>query len=117
MKVSALGVEEQRVNVIADFVDPPKKRPTVGDAYRIEARIVVWEANDVLKIPAGALFRDGDDWAVFMLESGRAELRKVRVGKNNGLEAEIIDGLTGGAQVIVNPSDRVRAGVLVAKRL
>jgi len=116
LKVSALGVEEQRVNVIADFVDAPEKRPAVGDAYRIEARIVIWEAKDVLKVPAGALFREGNDWAVFLYESGRAKLQKVQSGKNNGLEAEVRVGLTENAQVIVNPSDRVRDDILVAPR-
>ena len=87
LKISALGVEEQRVNVIADFVDPPEKRATLGDAYRIEARIVISEADNVLKVPAGALFRRGEEWAIFVSERGRAMLRHVKIGRRNDLEA------------------------------
>ena len=71
-KISALGVEEQRVNVIIDFADPATARKALGDAYRVEVRIVVWEEADVLKVPVGSLFRRGDDWAVFLIDGGRA---------------------------------------------
>jgi len=108
LKISALGVEEQRVNVIVDFTDPLEKRPTLGDAYRVEARIVVWESGDVLKIPVGALFREGEDWAVFVTVEGRAKLQRVTVGQRNDLEAEITQGLAAGAQVIMHPSDKVQ---------
>lgn len=116
LKISALGVEEQRVWVIADFVDPPEKRLTLGDAFRVEARIITWEGTDVLKVPAGALFRKGEKWAVFALTNGRAHLRLVTVGKSNGLETEIIDGLSEGDQVVVHPSDRIHEGVRVVAR-
>ena len=113
LKVSALGVEEQRVNIIIDLIDPPSERPTLGDGYRVEARIVVWEGHDILKVPAGALFRRGDDWAVFVIENGRAVLRRVQVGRSDGLEMQVIDGLNEQDQVILHPTDRVEAGVRV----
>lgn len=116
LKISALGVEEQRVWVIADFVDPPAQRQTLGDGYRVEARIVIWEGTDVLKVPAGALFRHGDGWAVFGAAHGKAVLRPVRVGKNNGLEAEVLEGLAENDPVIVHPSDKIKDGVAVVPR-
>ncbi len=115
-KISALGVEEQRVWVIADFVDPPAKRKTLGDGYRVEARIVIWEGSDVLKVPAGALFRQGDGWAVFGVADGKAVLRPVRIGKNNGLEAEVLDGVAENDPVIVHPSDKIKEQVAVVPR-
>lgn len=116
MKKSALGVEEQRVNVIIDFLDPPAKRARLGDAYRVEARIVIWSADDVLKAPAGALFRSGDDWAVFVIEDGRARLRRVQVGRGNALETEITAGLDEGAAIILHPGDKIQDGTRVAAR-
>jgi HlyD family secretion protein len=117
LKVSALGVEEQRVNVIADFTDAHEKRKALGDAYRIEARIVVWEAADAVKVPAGALFRDpSGQWAVYALRDGRATLTPVNVGRSNGLEAEVLDGLAPGDQVVLHPSDRVTPGVRIVGR-
>lgn len=113
LKISALGVEEQRVNVIADFVDPVEKRITLGDAYRIEARIVVSEANDVVKAPASALFRRGEEWAVFTAERGRALLRIVKVGRRNDLEAELISGLGENEDVITHPSDKLHDGARI----
>lgn len=109
-KVSPLGVEEQRVNVVGDFVDPPK---TVGDRYRVEARIVLWEGERVLKVPAGALFRRGDGWAVFAVRDGRARLREVGLGQRNGDEAQILTGLREGEAVVVHPGDRIVDGVRV----
>lgn len=115
-KVSALGVEEQRVNVIADFLAAPENRPRLGDGYRVEARIVEWESDDVLIMPAGALFRDGDHWAVFAVESGRARLRRVRIGHHNGREAELLEGLTAGAAVVQHPGDLLSDGTRVRPR-
>lgn len=109
-KISALGVEEQRVNVIGDIVTPPEQRRGLGDGFRVEARIVMWEGENVLKVPAGALFRRGQEWHVFVLVNGRAELRAVKVGHSSGAEIEIIDGLKDGETVIVYPGDRVREG-------
>jgi HlyD family secretion protein len=115
-KLSALGVEEQRVNVIIDFDDPPEKRASLGDGYRVEARIVIWEHDDVLQIPAGALFRDGAEWAVFAATNGRAALRHVEVGQNNGVAAQILSGLDVGEAVILHPSDRIVSGSRVENR-
>ncbi len=115
-KVSALGVEEQRVWVIVDLVDPPKKRPRLGDRYRVEARIVIWEGEDVLQVPAGALFRSGDSWAVYAVVGGKAVVRNVRVGHGNGLTTEILEGIEEGDQVVVHPSDRIADGIAVVPR-
>ncbi len=115
-KISALGVEEQRVWVIADFDDPPEKRKHLGDAYRVEARIVVWENPDVLKVPAGALFRHADGWAVFMVRDGHAKVQSVQVGHTNGVESEIISGLSADDQVVVHAGDKVKDGVAVVAR-
>jgi HlyD family secretion protein len=109
-KVSALGVEEQRVNVIADLLTPPEQRPTLGDKFRVEARIVTWEKPDALKVPAGALFRRGEDWAVFAVTEGRAKLRVVKTGKSSGTETEVLDGLKNGEAVILYPGSRVKDG-------
>ncbi|HEY5914795.1 MAG TPA: efflux RND transporter periplasmic adaptor subunit [Verrucomicrobiae bacterium] len=109
-KVSALGVEEQRVNVIADLTTPPEQRRNVGDAFRVEAKIVTWEAADALKVPVGALFRQGDEWATFVLEDGCARLRKVKTGRSSGTETQVLEGLKPGDQVILYPGSRVHAG-------
>ncbi len=113
-KVSALGVEEQRVNVIADFVDPPGP---LGDAYRVEARVVLWSGDDVLKVPVSALFRRGENWSVFVVEGGRARRRDVEVGYRGTLEAEIVRGVNAGEQVVRHPSNDLEDGrrVLVAR--
>jgi HlyD family secretion protein len=116
MKVSALGVEEQRVNVLVDFTEPRTKWEALGDGYRVEARIVVWEGESVLKAPAGAFFRHGDTWAVFRSAKGRARLTPVNLGRTNGLETRILDGLEEGDPVILHPSDRVKDGVAVGPR-
>lgn len=115
-KLSALGVEEQRVNVILDLADPPAERGTLGDAYRVDARIIVWEGNDVLQVPTSALFRRGDKWAVFRINGGYAEQRIVEIGQRNSLEAEVVDGLEAGDRVIVYPSDRIEDGVGIVTR-
>jgi HlyD family secretion protein len=115
-KISALGVEEQRVNVIVDLVDPPEKRPMLGDAYRVEARIVVWESANVLKVPSGALFRRGNEWAVYAVVGGRVEERSVQVAHQSDVEAEVLDGLGEGEQVVLYPGDQVRPGVRVTGR-
>lgn len=116
LKISALGVEEQRVNVIADFVTPAGQRRSLGDAYRVEARIVVWEAKDVLKLPMGALFRSRGQWAVFVARNGRARLTTVEIGHTNGREAEIVAGLAAGDEVVIHASDKVADGVAIELR-
>lgn len=116
-KISALGVEEQRVNVIVDFSDPREAWQALGDGYRVEVRIVVWEGESVLKLPTSALFRGPDGaWAVFAVEDGRAVRRPVEVGRRNGLEAEVHSGLAEGDSVIVHPSDSVEDGIEVKQR-
>jgi HlyD family secretion protein len=109
-KVSALGVEEQRVNVVADLLTPPEQRKNVGDAFRVDAKIIVWESNDALKVPAGALFRQGDQWATFTLVDGRAKLQVVKAGRSSGSETQVLEGLQAGAKVILYPGSRVRDG-------
>jgi HlyD family secretion protein len=115
-KVSALGVEEQRVWVIVAFSSPPAQWQRLGDGYRVEASFILWEANDVLQIPASALFRDGKGWAVFAVEQGKAVKRGVGIGQRSGLAAQVVSGLNAGEQVIVHPDDRVRDGIAVAAR-
>lgn len=115
-KFSALGVEEQRVNVILDLVSPYEERRNLGDAYRIEANITLWQADDVVQVPTGALFRRGDQWSVFVVENGIAAERPVRIGHRNGLAAEVLEGLEPGEKVIAYPSDRVSAGTKVVAR-
>lgn len=115
-KISALGVEEQRVYIIVDLIDPPEKRSTLGDGYRIEAQIILWESDSVLKVPTSALFRKGNQWAVFQVTEGKAHLKFVEIGHRNGLEAEVLKGLTERDVVIVHPSDRIAEGVEVTVR-
>lgn len=104
-KVSALGVEEQRVNVIGEFAEAPGG---LGDGFRVEARIVVWEAADVVRVPGSALFRRGDAWNVFVVEGSRARRREVEVGQRGAFEAEVSAGLAPGERVVLHPSDRVQ---------
>lgn len=115
-KVSALGIEEQRVNVIIDFTDPVETRRRLAHGYRVEVRIVLWQGADVLKLPLSALFRDDGRWAVFVEQDGRARLRRVELGRLSGLEAEIVDGLAEGERVVLHPSDRVVDGVRIVDR-
>lgn len=109
-KVSALGVEEQRVNVIADPIDP---LGALGDGYRIEARIVIWEEDKVTKVAGSSLFRVGDAWHVFTVDNGRAREHEVKVGQRNQDEAQILSGLTRGATVIRFPSNQIEDGARV----
>jgi HlyD family secretion protein len=109
-KVSALGVEEKRVNVIADFVDSPDR---LGDGYRVETSIVTWEASDVLKIPVSAAFRESEGWSVFILEGGKAHRQGIKVGHRNQTAVEILDGLAEGQEVVLHPSNQLSDGVRV----
>ena len=110
-KISALGVEEQRVYVVADFTGPAELRATLGDSYRVEARVVTWESADALVVPAGALFQRGAKWQCFVLVDGHARLREVQSGHTNGLHTEIVSGLSAGDRVILFPGDKVADGV------
>jgi HlyD family secretion protein len=111
-KISALGVEEQRVNVVLDVDAPPAAR---GDGYRVEAEIVVWRGAEVVQLPSSALFRDGAAWAVFLLGDSRARLTRVEVGRRSGLVTQVA-GLDPGAVVIVHPGDALEDGSKVARR-
>jgi HlyD family secretion protein len=115
-KISALGVEEQRVNVIIDLTDPPAQRKALGDGYRVEARILTREAMNVLIVPTGALFRHADSWALYVVSAGRARRRDVQLGHRSGSEAQILSGLDERESVIVYPSDRVADGARVSAR-
>ncbi len=112
-KVSSLGVEEQRTLVIVDITSPPEIWSALGDGYRLEANFIIWEKDDVLQVPAGALFRYGGKWAVFVAQNGRARLRIVKTGQRNGLSAEIVSGLRERERVIVHPDDAVKDGVRI----
>jgi HlyD family secretion protein len=109
-KISALGVEEKRVNVIANFIDPPDG---LGDGFRVETRIVTWESPDVLKIPGSATSHDRDGWSVFIVDKGRAHRRAIQIGHRNQTEAEILSGISFGEEVILHPSNQLREGVRV----
>ncbi len=115
-KVSALGVEEQRVRVIVDITAPREAWQTLGDAYRVDARFVLWEAADVLQIPTSSLFRHNDGWAVFVVEAQRAKLRSVQPGERAGLVTQVLAGLEAGERVVAHPDDRIRDGVRVRPR-
>lgn len=112
-KISALGVEEQRVNVIGDFVDSPQ---SLGDGYRVEARIIIWEQEYVLRLPLSALFRCADTWCTFVMEAARAQQRQIKIGQRNDTAVEIRQGLVAGEQVILHPSDQVHDGKPVKVR-
>ncbi len=109
-KVSALGIEEQRVNVIADFTESPL---ALGDGYRVEARIVIWEGANVLKVPVSALFRYGGTWGVFAIENGKVYQRDVEIGHRTTVEAEILNGMREGENVITHPSNEITQGMRV----
>jgi HlyD family secretion protein len=115
-KISALGVEEQRVNVILDFTDPAAAWAALGDAFRVEVRIVVWEAKDVLKVPTAALFREGDQWAVYVVRDSRARPTIVTLGQQTGREAEVVSGLSENTRVILHPGDTLVDGARVEER-
>jgi len=115
-KISALGVEEQRVNVIIDFASSGDQPHSLGDNYRVEVRIVVWSKDDVLKAPTSSLFRNGDTWAVYKVVDGVATLQDVEIGERNGLEAEVLSGLSAGDTLLIYPGDAVRDGVRVVAR-
>jgi HlyD family secretion protein len=115
-KISALGVEEQRVKTIIRFTDPPATRRSLGHGFRVETRIVIWETKDALTVPSSALFRQGGKWAVFTVDGGQAHLTPVDVGRNNGTQAEILGGIDDGAAVILYPGPSLIDGAKVARR-
>lgn len=109
-KVSALGIEEQRTGVTLRFLDGPESRPGLGHGYRVTARIVVWEGEDLVTVPLGALFRSGENWSVFVVEDGAARLRTLTLGQRNADEAEVVSGLEPGETIIIHPGDNVVDG-------
>jgi HlyD family secretion protein len=116
LKVSALGVEEQRVNVIIDFVDPRERRASLGDGFRVEVRIVVWEQKDALVAPTSSLFRADGEWAVFVLDGDRIRRRIVKIGQRNEQSAEVLEGLTAGDRVVAYPGESLTDGAKVRPR-
>lgn len=115
-KISSLGVEEQRVIVVADITSIPETWQRLGDGFRVEASFILWEGKDVLQVPANALFRHDNGWAVFAFENKRAYIRKVEASHRNGLSAEILSGIAQGEPVIVHPDESVRHGTRVKVR-
>lgn len=113
-RVSALGVDEQRVNVRLDVLDPP---PNLGDGFRVEARMIVWQGRDVLAVPGSALFQHDGVWAVFVVEGGRARIRTVELAHRSSAMVEIVRGLGERSEVIVFPSDELDDGVRVKARV
>jgi HlyD family secretion protein len=109
-KISALGVEEQRVNVVVDITTPLEQRRSLGDNFRVEARVITWESASVLKLPVSGLFRQGNDWAAYVVRGGEAKLVPVKAGRSSGSEIQIIDGLKEGDEVILYPGDRIKDG-------
>jgi len=115
-KVSALGVEEQRVWIVSEFTSPTEQWQRLGDAYRIEAKFILWQKEDILQVPSSALFRYQDGWAVFSVENGYAKRKQVTIGKRNGLTAQILTGLSEHDTIINHPSDAIEEGVSIEER-
>jgi HlyD family secretion protein len=115
-KVSALGVEEQRVIVLSDLLDIPEAAKALGDRFRVEARVAVWHGEDVLIVPAGALFREGNIWKTYIYRQSRAVITTVEAGHSDGRFTEVLSGLAAGDEVLLHPPDTVSDGTPVAKR-
>lgn len=116
-RFSALGVQEQRVSAVISFASPPEDYGGLGHGFRVETRIIVWQAEDTLILPASALFRSRDSWAVFVVSDGTALQRNVEIGPNNGIEAQVTSGLSEGDRVILYPSSGLSEGMAVAERV
>jgi HlyD family secretion protein len=116
VKVSALGVEERRVNVVIDVPEVPPEARRLGDGYQVEIRVVVWMADDVVKVPVGSLFRRGSDWAVFVIDEGRARLQTIQIGQRNDTDAQVTTGLAVGEMVVLHPPDTLTDGMRVSVR-
>ena len=115
-KISALGVEEQRVHVLSDLVDPPSSAKALGDRFRVEVRVAVWHSDDVLVVPAGALFREGNLWKTFVYQNGSARLTTIEAGHSDGRFTEVLSGLKAGEKVLLHPPDTVKDGAAVIER-
>jgi HlyD family secretion protein len=115
-KLSALGVEEQRVNTIVDLLSPHDQWKALGDGFRVEVRITTFEKDGVVKMPASALFRDGGDWAAYVVDGEHARKRMVRVSRRSGTETMVSSGVRPGDRVIVYPGDAVKDGTRITLR-
>jgi HlyD family secretion protein len=115
-KISALGVEEQRVRVVLDIAEPKESWKTLGDGFRVNARIVIWQTPETLRVPLAALFRNGSGWQTFLVRNERAVQTDVSVGQSNDTTAQVLQGLRPGDQVILHPSDRIRDGTRIVPR-
>ncbi len=109
-KISALGVEEQRVYVVVDITTPLEQRRSLGDNFRVEARVITWESDRALKVPSSGLFRQGRDWAALVVRGGEAKLVPVKIGRSSGAETQVVEGLQEGDEVILYPGDRIKDG-------
>jgi len=115
-KVSALGIEEQRVNTILDITDPPEKWEDLGHDFRVFVRITVWQSDSTLTVPLSAMFRRNNQWAVFRLEDGAAKLTPLEIGRLGAERAQVLEGLSPGDRVLLHPSDRVLDGAAIRER-
>ena len=115
-KVSSLGIEEQRVDVIIDITDVYEKWQSLGHGYQVEARVILWRDDNVLKLPITSLFRSNGEWSVFVVKDNRAVLKKVQIGKKNAFEAQVLTGVTKDELVILHPSNKINEGVLIDER-
>jgi HlyD family secretion protein len=115
-KVSALGIEEQRVRTTVEFVDPEQTWSSLGHNYRVNVHVTIWRGQNVLMVPVGALFRLEGSWAVFAVKDGRARATRVEIGHRNDQVAEVLSGLSGRDRVVIHPSDRVTDGARIAER-
>lgn len=115
-KVSALGIEEQRVNVLIDLTEPRERWRRLGHGYRVQPSIVVWETSSAVQVPQSALFRDGEQWAVFTVEQGVAKLRHVTVGQHNDTDVQVVSGLMPGERIVLHPNDRIIDGTRIVER-
>ena len=116
LKISALGVEEQRVNVVIDFVDARDKRAALGDGFRVEVRVVIWESADALTVPTASLFRREGEWSVFLIDGDVLRRRTVKVGQRNEQTAQILEGLSAGERVVAYPGESLAEGTKVRIR-
>ncbi|HQF31944.1 MAG TPA: secretion protein HlyD, partial [Hyphomicrobiales bacterium] len=116
-KVSALGIEEQRVKTVLKLDSPQEEWRELGHGFRVVAHIVVWRKDDALVVPLAALFRRGGDWAAFRVVDGIAHIARVEIGERNQREAEILGGLAAGDRVILHPNDEIADGTAVAERV
>ncbi len=115
-KISALGVEEQRVYVISQITSPEAEWERLGDGYRVEAAFILWQGEDVLQVPTSALFRHAEEWAVFIVANGKARRRPVEIGHRSGFTAEILSGLSSEEMVIIHPNEAIHDGARVRAR-